>query len=280
MKKTITIATFMLTLGTGLFAQMRPPESIVPDGTFTDIKGNTFSLYGYLNQGYSVFVEFMATWCPYCWEFHQMNTMQDIYNKYGPNGTVAPRTIMPIMIESDTNTALAALSVAERNWVEGKSYHIVNIDTWEQMLPFFEPGQKIAGYPSYMMICPDRTVLAGSAGQNSLGAISAELLYNMHKRCGNATALPELGMKNSLDLLIYPNPVQDRLYLQSSIVNEISGRVRIMDLSGKVIYSLQLDSSLKFQDVIIEVEDWPSGIYIVNLEIGSGENLFRRFTKQ
>ena len=44
--------------------------SIAPDWTLTDINGTTHNLYNYLDNGYTVFIDFSAVWCPPCWAYH------------------------------------------------------------------------------------------------------------------------------------------------------------------------------------------------------------------
>jgi len=56
----------LLLLQTRTFGQI-PDGSIAPDFTLTDINGNTHHLYEYLDQGKTVFIDFWATHCPYCW---------------------------------------------------------------------------------------------------------------------------------------------------------------------------------------------------------------------
>ena len=48
------------------FAQL-PDGSVAPDFTITDIDGEEHNLYSYLDYGYSVIIDFSATWCGTCW---------------------------------------------------------------------------------------------------------------------------------------------------------------------------------------------------------------------
>ena len=83
-----------------------PNGSIAPDFNVVDINGASHSLYGYLNQGYTVYLDFSATWCGPCWSYHNSHALANLYNQYGPGGT---NEVMVIMIEADGNTPTSAL---------------------------------------------------------------------------------------------------------------------------------------------------------------------------
>ena len=62
-------------LSYGALAQL-PNGSIASDFTATDIDGHVeHNLYSYLDSGYSVILEFSATWCPPCFDHHQSGTL-------------------------------------------------------------------------------------------------------------------------------------------------------------------------------------------------------------
>ena len=54
--------------------------SIAPDWTLTDINGTTHNLYNYLDNGYTVFIDFSAVWCAPCWAYHNSGALEDLYN--------------------------------------------------------------------------------------------------------------------------------------------------------------------------------------------------------
>src|SRR5215217_9700592 len=85
----------------GSNAQPLAVGTTVEDIQLTDIKGNDISLYGYLDQGYTVLVDISATWCGPCWNFEKTSVGQTLYEKYGPEGTVSPGKIIFLFIEGD-----------------------------------------------------------------------------------------------------------------------------------------------------------------------------------
>ena len=69
----------------------------------------------------------------------------------------------------------------------------------------------------------------------------------------------------SFPVLVYPVPFDDKLIIETSSDAQ-AGRIRITDLSGKLIYSGTIDSNI-FE---IETVRWRPGIYIVAIEGRSG----------
>ena len=95
----LTFAFVLATVQIG-FAQL-PDGSIAPDFTITDIEGEEHNLYSYLDSGYSVIIDFSATWCGPCWNYHTSGIFEELYEALGPNGTNELRILF---IESDDST--------------------------------------------------------------------------------------------------------------------------------------------------------------------------------
>lgn len=76
--------------------------TLAPDFTLDDWQwGNTHNLYDYLDDGKSVILDFGATWCSPCWNYHQSGVLEALYEDFGPDGT---DQIMVFMIEGDDDT--------------------------------------------------------------------------------------------------------------------------------------------------------------------------------
>jgi len=126
----IALSLFFLVIHFQVIAQL-PDGAIAPDWTATDLNGNTHNLYDILNDGQHVILDFGATWCGPCWDYHQSGILDELYHDYGPDGT---NEIRVFMIEADGGTNDACLynlpgcsSGTDGDWVTGTDYPIINL---------------------------------------------------------------------------------------------------------------------------------------------------------
>lgn len=174
-----------------------PNGSTAPDWTMTDINGVSHHLYDYLNAGKTVFLDFSATWCGPCWNYHNSHALKDLYEQYGPGGT---NEVMVIFIEADGSTSrdcLYGLSTCvggtQGNWVAGTPYPI--IDDASQ-----DGAYNITYFPTIYGICPGKKIY-------ELGQVPTSQLYEFVGTCRNvsyatsSTNIPCYGQTNgSIDL--------------------------------------------------------------------------------
>ena len=131
MKKILLIAIIALFSFNNAQAQLAD-GSVAPDFTLTDLNGTTHTLYHLLDQGYTVFIDFSAVWCPPCWSYHQTHALENLYVDHGPAGYpgVSASTsddVMVFYIEADGND-VASLGGSGANtqgdWITGTSFPI------------------------------------------------------------------------------------------------------------------------------------------------------------
>jgi thiol-disulfide isomerase/thioredoxin len=109
--------------------------TVVPDFTVTDINGNSHNLYTYLNQGKTVFIDYFATWCSVCWNYHNTpSRLKSLYNNHGPsgaNGVISTTTndVIVIKMEIDANTPTSQITFSGQNWTTGTNYPIVDLSS-------------------------------------------------------------------------------------------------------------------------------------------------------
>lgn len=152
------LAFFLFFSAKGLSLPL-PNGSTAPDFTLTDVNGVEHHLYDYLDQGYTVFLDFSATWCGICWNYHNTNILKDIYNQYGPSGT---DQVMVLFIEGDAFTPESALfggSGSQGDWVTGTPYPVMD-DPNETVASAYQ----VFSFPTLYAVCPDRKVYQPGSG--------------------------------------------------------------------------------------------------------------------
>ena len=178
MKKTLLIAIVALFSFNNAQAQL-PDGSVAPDWTLTDLNGTSHNLYTYLDNGYTVFIDFSATWCGPCWGYHISGALENLYVDHGPAGmpNVSPTTtddVMVFFIEGDEST-LAALqggAGSQGDWITGTPYPILPTyagTNSTQVTSDYEIGY----WPTVYKICPDRIVTECGQSSNPYPLVSA-----------------------------------------------------------------------------------------------------------
>ena len=162
------------TISLGAFAQL-PNGSIAPDFTTTDINGVQHNLYAYLDSGYSVILDFSATWCGPCWAYHEAGTLETIHETYGLDGSNEVRVFY---LEADDVTTIDQLNgidgtapgqVTAGDWVTGTPYPI--IDDAENIFDAYE----CTYYPTIYTVCPNRILTeSGQVDVNAHASIFQE----------------------------------------------------------------------------------------------------------
>lgn len=209
--------------------------SIAPDFTLTDLEGNTHRLYDYLDQGKTVYLDFFACHCPYCWAYHNTGSVNTLYNQYGVEG--GTNEVMVIGIELDenngTNEFFGISGNTQGNWVAGSAYPLIN--------PEGADFDKIVAdyaavlYPLVYAICPDRSI-------TNIGKKTAEELYNHSTTC-STNNLKEEVIHTAYELRFFSENVV-KVTIPDSETNIHS--LQIVDLSGRILFSEVLENGEQF----------------------------------
>jgi len=176
MRKILLLLIFIVSLQQA-YAQL-PPGSTAPDWTLVDLNGNTHHLYDYLDAGKTVYIDFYATWCGPCWNYHNTHAMEDLYTEYGPDGT---DEVMVFSIEADQSTSEACIygdfsscPNTQGDWTAGVNFPQINLTSSNG--PNVAGQYQIGYYPTIYGICPNRKI-------TEVGQRQKQGLYNFIATC-------------------------------------------------------------------------------------------------
>ena len=178
MKKTLLIAIVALFSFNNAQAQL-PNGSVAPDFTLTDLNGTSHNLYSLLDDGYTVFIDFSAVWCPPCWGYHTSGALEDLYMNHGPAGypNVNANTtddVMVFFIEGQEGTLDELNGIGsgtEGDWITGTPYAIIPTYAGTNSTQVTQDYQ-IGYWPTVYMVCPDRILTETGAIQNPYSAVN------------------------------------------------------------------------------------------------------------
>jgi hypothetical protein len=167
-----------LLVSSATFAQL-PSGAAAPDWTATDLDGVEHNLYSMLDSGYTVVIDFSATWCGPCWNYHNTGALETLWEEHGPDGD---NTVRVFFIEGDDTTTQADLEgtggATQGDWISGTGYPIIDNggDIFDDYFGAY--------FPTIYTICPNKLVT--ESGQITASAHAA-LIEDF---CANTEAAP------------------------------------------------------------------------------------------
>jgi len=126
MKKTLLLAITFSLMAVVSQAQLAPGSALPANITGSDVlTDEAVDVQAWLDDGKFVVIDVFATWCPPCWDFHTSGWLDDMNERYGPEGTDQIRILG---VEADASTAESLLYMA----VNGGSNATTSLGNWTQ----------------------------------------------------------------------------------------------------------------------------------------------------
>jgi len=142
-----------------MYSQLSDGDT-APNFDLEDLNGVSHELYDYLNDGKGAIIEFSATWCGICWNYHNNGVFDEVWDLYGPNGS--DKAVI-FFIEGDPGTSQPCIQGnsgctggSVGNWTSGVEYPLLNPDTADATS--INSDYDIIGYPTLYAVGPNYKV--------------------------------------------------------------------------------------------------------------------------
>ena len=248
--KTLTIIFISITLSLSNFSNAQLQNgAIAPNFTLMDINGNQHTLYDYLNQGKTVYIDFFACHCPYCWNYHSTHALSDLYDTYGPGTSSNSVFVFAIELDANngTNEFYGISGSTQGNWIEGTNYPQINPEG--SNLTTIISNYNVNYYPLIYAICPDKTL-------EVIGTQTTSVLYNHVGTC-QTLGYSENQVKE--ELILTNNNQFLTIDIKSAKLNTSS--LQLVDLTGRILKKVSVADS----KTNLSIEDLQAGTYILCL---------------
>jgi hypothetical protein len=224
------------------------------DFTITTTDGITRNLYTTLDSGKTVFVDLFYTTCSWCQFYAPI--IEEIYQNNGAG-------------QGDIEFWGISNNLFDTNWVIDQyrlDYNISNpcAGPWgggTTALSIIINGQNFLGFPTYCVICPDRTLFFDPCYPPVVDGFDPYF-----ESCDTLTGI--IDYKDALKpgiISVYPNPAKDVLFLKFRSNNADLVTIRLYTLLGREISSYLFNPGQNIETYTIPIDKLINGTYYLKI---------------
>ena len=251
------LTIFALTSLSTLFSQSSDVSrsgKYADDFTITTTDGITRNLYTALDSGKTVFVDLFYTTCSWCQYYSPI--IEEIYQNTGAGQE-------DIEFWGISNNLFDTNNVIDQYRLD---YNITNpcAGPWGGGTTAFSivvNGQNFQGFPTYCVICPDRTLFFDPCYPPTVTGFDPYF-----ESCDTLTGINynNDALKSGI-IAVYPNPASTELSLEIKVKYTIPVTIEFFNLLGLKVFSASYDVSSGRRDINIPVGQLPNGVYFIRL---------------
>lgn len=243
-------------------------KAVCPDFTITTTDGVVRNLYTELNAGKSVMLDQFYTTCGYCQAY-----APTIDEAFVNNGSGTGNILFWGIDQGDTDAEVIAYMAQYgvtnpcASGVDGGA----NAADAALIQALEGAGQTFLGYPTYSVVCPNRTVT-----WDVNYPPTATGFDSYFTNCG-VSAISENADIIILDR-VFPIPAADIVNFEITVNEPTEIRLEIYDLTGRCLYQNQSEYSNGVFVISADVTSFHSGAYIAKIFTESEVSQVFRFT--
>jgi hypothetical protein len=224
------------------------------DFTITTTDGITRNLYNTLDSGKTVFVDLFFTTCSWCQYYAPI--IEEIYVNHGAGtGDIEFWGISNNLFDPDSVIDAYKLAHNITNPCAGPNGGGTTAHT------IVIAGQNFLGWPSYVVICPDRTMYFDPVYPPTVTGFDPYF-----ESCAETIGVEEgIGNSEKCIVSVYPNPSPGSLYMDINFTAFGQANIEIFNLLGIKVFDQVLDITPGIHSYKIIADNLPSGTYFLKL---------------
>lgn len=227
----------------------------VGDFTITTTDGITRNLYTTLDSGKTVFIDLFFTTCTWCQLYAPI--IEQIYQDTG----AGEADIEFWGISNNLNDPDPVIDQYKLN------YNITNPCAGPQgggttAHSTVIAGQNFLGWPTYCVICPDRTMYFDPVYPPTVTGFNPYF-----ENCAETVGVKDDDQEKDQKLRVYPNPAADHVFIDLNPLSDGVAEIRIINLYGAIVFTVKYPVTKGPESIKIPVGELMSGLYLVEIRM-------------